>query len=85
MKGPNSDPITLRLPKGWKEVLKGIAERNRRTVTAEILHQLEQNFNETAGAEFADRTPAARHTSAAHKGVASITNGIGDAIDDIYG
>lgn len=84
MSNRDTDPFLLRLPKGWKDRLKEAAARNRRTMTSEILHQLEQNFNETAGAEFGDRTPAARHASAARKGVASITNGIGDAIDDSY-
>lgn len=59
----------IRLPDGWRDVIKIRAANNRRSMNQEILAALECVVSEAAtGKGFADTTPAAAEQTGARQG-----------------
>lgn len=60
--GRHSAAFQIRFPMGLRELIKSSAQKNRRSMNAEIICALEEKFSTpeiTAGGEFGDTTPAA--------------------------
>lgn len=65
----------LRLPPGWRDAIKVMAVRNRRSMNQEILAALESVVSAATGAGFADTTPVAADHTAALPGGSISTDG----------
>lgn len=66
MQSKTADRYIIRMPDGWRDAIKVMAAKNRRSMNAEILIALGGALGlEAAGGEFGDLTPAAGNDSAA--------------------
>lgn len=66
------DQFMLRLPDGWRSLIKERAVKNRRSMNQEILAALESVVSAAEGAKFGDQTPPAASRTDALPGVNSI-------------
>lgn len=72
MASDEADRYIVRFPTGWREIIKGAAARNRRSMNQEILAALEGVVRSEAGAVSPNPSPASASNNAALAGGASI-------------
>ena len=58
----SGDKYIIRLPNGWRDVIKARAAKNRRSMNSEILAALEGLVGTAAGADLGGLSPAAENT-----------------------
>lgn len=78
----DSDKFMLRLPDGWRDVLKVRAARNRRSMNQEILAALESVVNAATGEGLGNSAPVAAAGTDALQGVNPSTQGKGTASNE---